>query len=48
MVLGLAAPTTADAWTRSCCLAWQQPAQVAISPDGRFAYASDYTVALAL
>jgi 6-phosphogluconolactonase (cycloisomerase 2 family) len=45
--LSLGAPP-AGAWTRSCCLAWQQPAQVAISPDGRFAYASDYTVALAL
>ncbi|MEA2428031.1 MAG: hypothetical protein QOF37_1659 [Thermoleophilaceae bacterium] len=47
VLIGLAAPP-AGAWTRSCCLAWQQPAQVAISPDGRFAYASDYTVALAL
>ena len=45
--VGLAA-SPAQAWTRSCCLAWQQPAQVALSHDGRFAYASDYTVALAL
>jgi DNA-binding beta-propeller fold protein YncE len=40
-------PATAGAWTDSCCLPWDQPAQLAISPDGRFAYASDYTNAFA-
>src|SRR3954466_13845359 len=42
------APAEAGAWATSCCLPWQRPAQLAITPDGRFAYASDYTVALAL
>src|SRR3954465_15254145 len=41
------APAEAGAWTGSCCLPWQRPAQLAITPDGRIAYASDYTVALA-
>src|SRR3954447_83936 len=41
------APAEAAAWATSCCLPWQRPAQLAITPDGRFAYASDYGVAIA-
>jgi hypothetical protein len=47
VALACASPP-ASAWTSSCCLPWQQPAQVAISPDGRFAYASGHDVALFL
>jgi 6-phosphogluconolactonase (cycloisomerase 2 family) len=42
------APAGAEAWSGRCCMPWQQPAQLAIAPDGRFAYASDYAVTLAL
>jgi DNA-binding beta-propeller fold protein YncE len=40
-------PAQGDAWETSCCLRWAAPAQLAISPDGRFAYASDYQAAFA-
>src|SRR3954453_8800634 len=40
-------PAQGDAWETSCCLHWQAPAQLAISPDGRFAYASDYQAVFA-
>jgi 6-phosphogluconolactonase (cycloisomerase 2 family) len=40
-------PAQGDAWETSCCLHWAAPAQLAISPDGRFAYASDYEAVFA-
>src|SRR4051812_4930245 len=40
-------PAVAGAWETRCCLPWQRPGQLAITPDGRFAYASDYQAAFA-
>jgi DNA-binding beta-propeller fold protein YncE len=43
----LALVPSAGAWSQSCCMPWGTPSQVAVSPDGRYAYASDASVALA-
>jgi 6-phosphogluconolactonase (cycloisomerase 2 family) len=40
-------PAQGDAWETSCCLRWSAPVQLAISPDGRFAYAADYQAVFA-
>src|SRR3954452_25359099 len=47
-ILAASPPRAAQAWSDFCCLPWAQPAQLAITPDGRFAYASDYKAVLAL
>jgi 6-phosphogluconolactonase (cycloisomerase 2 family) len=48
-LLFVLAPPPAHAWTDACCLPWgQYLSQPAITPDGRFAYASDGYVVLAL
>jgi DNA-binding beta-propeller fold protein YncE len=43
----MATPRTAQAWTDFCCLPWATPSQVAITPDGRYAYGADRDTVLA-
>jgi 6-phosphogluconolactonase (cycloisomerase 2 family) len=43
----IATPPSAHAWTDFCCLPWAKPSQVAITPDGRYAYGADSDTVLA-
>jgi 6-phosphogluconolactonase (cycloisomerase 2 family) len=48
MALLGALPSSAGAWSSSCCLPWDPPYQLVLSADGRFAYASSYNITLAM
>src|SRR5436853_2484362 len=44
----LSLPARAHAWASLCCMPWQAPDQVILSPDGRFAYSSSYDITLVM